>query len=82
MLTNVICPEKLKLAKLTPVFKSGDDQFISNYRPISLLSSISKIFEYLIQEQLVDYLLVNNLLCNEHSDFGLVTERNLLHCTW
>ena len=47
-----------KLAKVIPVFKSGDDQLISNYRPISLLSSISKIFEYVIQEQLVDYLLV------------------------
>ena len=65
MLTNGIFPEKLKLAKVIPVFKSGDDQLFSNYRPISLLSSISKIFEYVIQEQLVDYLLVNNLLCNE-----------------
>ena len=39
MLTNGIFPEKLKLAKVIPVFKSGDDQLFSNYRPISLLSS-------------------------------------------
>ena len=76
MLTNGIFPEKLKLAKVIPVLKSGDDQLFSNYRPISLLSSISKIFEYVIQEQLVDYLLVNNLLCNEQFGFrsGYSTE--------
>ena len=76
MITNGICPEKLTLAKVIPVFKSGDDQLISNYRPISLLSSISKIFEYVIQDQLVDYLLVNNLLCNEQFGFrsGYSTE--------
>ena len=81
MLTNGIFPEKLKLAKVIPVFKSGDDQLFSNYRPISLLSSISKIFEYVIQEQLVDYLLVNNLLCNEQFGFrsGYSTELAALH---
>ena len=80
MLTNGIFPEKLKLAKVIPVFKSGD-QLFSNYRPISLLSSISKIFEYVIQEQLVDYLLVNNLLCNEQFGFrsGYSTELAALH---
>ena len=42
------------LAKVIQVIKSGDDKLISNYRHISLLFSIYNIFEYVIQEQLID----------------------------
>ena len=38
-------PEELKLTKVIPIFKSGDKQDISNYRPISILSFFSKVFE-------------------------------------
>ena len=38
-------PNKLKLAKVTPVFKKGSRQDKDNYRPISVLSIFSKIFE-------------------------------------
>ena len=38
-------PEKLKLARITPVFKKGSRSDIDNYRPISVLSSFSKLFE-------------------------------------
>ena len=41
-------PEKLKFAKKIPVFKKGSKLLTSNYRPISLLSNINKIFEKLI----------------------------------
>ena len=40
-----IFPEKLILAKVTPVFKKGSTQDKDNYRPISVLSVLSKIFE-------------------------------------
>ena len=40
-----IFPEKLKLAKVTPVFKKGSTQDKDNYRPISVLSVFRKIFE-------------------------------------
>ena len=81
MLTNGIFPEKLKLAKVFPVFKSSHDQLLSNYRLIYLLSSISNIVDYVIQEQLVDYLLVNNLFCKEQFKFryGYSTELAALH---
>ncbi|XP_065672231.1 putative histone-lysine N-methyltransferase 1 [Hydra vulgaris] len=36
-----IVPEKLKIARITPVFKTGDDSIISNYRPISILPCFS-----------------------------------------
>ena len=38
-------PEALKIAKITPIFKSGDKSIITNYRPISLLNTFSKIYE-------------------------------------
>ena len=44
-----IVPDKLKLAKIIPICKSKDE-FIDNYRPISLLPTIYKIMEKLVQE--------------------------------
>ena len=40
-------PKKLKLAKVVPVFKSGEKTDPNNYRPISLLSIFNRIFERL-----------------------------------
>ena len=55
-------PQKLKIAKVTPIFKTNDKEQFTNYRPISLLLSISKIFESVIYQQLMKYLLENKLL--------------------
>ena len=51
-----VFPSELKLAKVVPIFKSGDSTKMSNYRPISILSFFSKIFEKLM------YNIVNNFL--------------------
>ena len=47
-----IFPVILKLAKVVPVFKSGNKRVATNYRPIFLLSSFSKIFEKLLYQRL------------------------------
>ena len=47
-----IFPKKLKLAKVTPVFKKGSTQDKDNYRPISVLSVFSKIFEKVMYKRL------------------------------
>ena len=38
-------PDRLKVARVRPLFKKGDNQLITNYRPISILPSLSKINE-------------------------------------
>ena len=40
-----IFPDLLKFASVCPIFKKGDRNKCANYRPISLLSNLSKIFE-------------------------------------
>ena len=49
-------PDFLKVARVTPVFKDGDPTQFGNYRPISVLSVISKIFERVIQTRLLGFL--------------------------
>ena len=49
-------PKSLKLADITPIFKKGDSYLAENYRPISVLPTVSKIFERLMQKQLIDYI--------------------------
>ena len=50
--TTGIFPDNLKIAKIHSLLKAGDPLLTTNYRPISLLTSISKIFEKIIFNQL------------------------------
>ena len=56
-----IFPEKMKIAKVTPIFKSGKKELLTNYRPISVLSCFSKILERIIYNRDYNYLDDNNL---------------------
>ena len=59
---EVIFPEKLKIAKVIPVFKKGDKENVENYRPISILPVFSKVLERIIYNRLYEYFMKNNLL--------------------
>ena len=48
-------PNKLKIADITPIFKTGDNTCAKNYRPISVLPVVSKIFERIMQRQINSY---------------------------
>jgi hypothetical protein len=54
-------PENLKQCRVIPIFKSGDPLDCDNYRPISLLSSISKLLEKIVAEKLIYHLNTNDL---------------------
>ena len=56
-----VFPWDFKLAKVTPVFKSGDRDELGNYRPISVIPTIARVFEKLIYNQLHTYFIDNNL---------------------
>ena len=69
MLNTGIFPDKLKQSKVTPIFKANDKELLSNYRPISVLSSMSKLSEYAISDQLTQYLIDNNLFSSNQYGF-------------
>lgn len=55
-------PNKLKKANVSPVHKKGDKTDPLNYRPISVTSALSKIYESILSQQINEYLLKNNIL--------------------
>ena len=59
---KTIFPGDLKIVKVPPVFKAGDNAELSNYRPISVLPCFSKILERVIYNRLYKYLLDSKIL--------------------
>ena len=78
-----VFPDSWKIARVAPIFKSGQSNDRSNYRPISVLPFLSRVFAKLIYNQLYDYLDKNRLLFSKQSGFrslhSVVT--CLLNCT-
>lgn len=78
-----LVPNDWKLSNITPAYKSGDPSYVSNYRPISLLSLPSKILERLVHNRLSDYLHLNSLISTSQFGFrpGSSTQEALLYVT-
>jgi len=55
-------PEILKISEVMPLYKTGPKNICSNYRPISILSPFSKIFEKCLHTQLYNYFTQNQFL--------------------
>ena len=64
-----IFPDILKIAKICPIYKNGNKSETQNYRPISLLSSFSKLFEKAMHIRLTDYLEKYKILHNSQYGF-------------
>ena len=64
-----IFPLQMKITKVIPIFKSGDKSQFNNYRPISVLSQFSKIFEKLFYERLKTYIDKHVLLSDNQYGF-------------
>ena len=69
MLMTRVFPNLLKISKVIPLYKKDDNTNMSNYRPIALLPSISKIFEKVILLQLIKYLDEKNFICEKQYGF-------------
>jgi len=68
-------PEQLKIAKIIPIYKSKEKDKFNNYRPISLLSSISKIYEKVIYKRIYTFV-EPSLYANQ---FGFRSKRSTVH---
>ena len=55
-------PSELKLAKVIPIYKSGDKQIIENYRPISVLLFFSKILKKIVANYVLNFLDEHSIL--------------------
>lgn len=62
-------PTNLKTAKVYPKFKQGASTEVKNYRPISLISTFSKVIEKIVLTRLLDHLSRNQLLPDEQHGF-------------
>lgn len=71
---NGIFPKQLKKSIICPIHKGGDENSITNYRPISLLPTLSKILEKLMNNRLKKYLETKQLL--SINQFGFRDRRN------
>lgn len=74
-------PTLLKTAQVCPIYKKSDKTKCINYRPISLLSNLSKIFERIMYNRLERYLERNNMIYNHQFGFrrSYSTEHALEH---
>ena len=60
-LTGIV-PQQMKIAKVVPIFKTSDPTLLTNYRPISLLTTFSKLIERLMYNKVMNFLTENNIL--------------------
>ena len=59
-------PDSFKVAKVIPLHKGGKSNVVNNYRPISILSTLSKLFEKVIDKRLVDFFEKYNVISQHY----------------
>ena len=64
-----IFPDSLKVAKVIPIYRSGDRDIFSNYKPISVLCTFSKLLEKIFYNRLVNYVNAKNILTESQNGF-------------
>ncbi len=72
-----VFPSQCKIAKVVPIFKSGDPRNPNNYRPIALLCNFSKVIEKVMCSRLTNFLECNNLITE--CQFGFRSNHSTLH---
>ena len=68
-LSHSVVPDSWKEANVTPIHKKDDKSDISNYRPISLLNTIGKVFEKLVNKHVYNFFVSNNIISCLQSGF-------------
>ena len=76
-LTTGTVPNKMKIAKVIPIFKKGDQQDVGNYHPLSILTIFSKILEKIVYSRLIAFFNCNHVLSG--SQFGFRKKHSTAH---
>ena len=64
-----VFPDSLKIAKVIPIFKQGSRLLCNNFRPTSILSALSKIFEKCVLNQITFYFILEGLFTDNQYGF-------------
>ena len=64
-----IFPDTWKVATVVPLFKGGNKEDVSNYRPVLLLPVPGKILEKIVHDHIIKFFDTNNSLCEKQSGF-------------
>lgn len=76
-LTTGVFPDKLKLSRVVPIFKSGKTDVCDNYRPVGLQCNISKILEKFVYHKLTNHVELNKII--HPNQFGFQRFKNTEH---
>ena len=68
-LESGIFPDYMKIANIVPLFKSGDEEQFSNFRPVSILPQFAKILEKVFYNRLISFLKDNNIIYKNQYGF-------------
>lgn len=75
-ITTGTVPDDIKTARVVPLYKKGDRNYEGNYRPVSILPVISKVFERLVYDQYYSYLCQGDLVYKYQSGFRKMFSTN------
>ena len=73
-IANGLYPDPLKVGRVVPVFKAGEKTKVNNYRPISILTTINKIFEILTYKRMMVFAERHKIL--SHLQYGFMKGRS------
>jgi hypothetical protein len=76
-LSTGIVPDKMKIAKVIPIYKNSDPLLIKNYRPVSLLTAFSKLLEKIMYSKVLNFLQANQSLYKHQ--YGFRSKHSTIH---
>ena len=76
-LNSGVVPQEMKIARVIPLFKSGDKSLFTNYRPVSVLQVFSKFLETIVYNSLINFLNKYDILSRNQYGF----RKKLFYCT-
>ena len=84
IITQKSFPNNLRLADETPVFKKEDASLLNNYRPVSVLPVVPKIYERIMQKQILEYIdkYLSSHLCGYRKGYSAQTALISIRQKW